>query len=172
VSVAQSIARWRVTVGFVFAAIVLWLAQPTAVTLASGAAFALIGEGIRVWAAGHVEKSREVTRSGPYRFTRHPLYLGSSIIGVGVAIASGDLLVAALVIAYLATTITAAIRAEEAHLRQKFGREYDAYAKRTAPPMVRAFSLSRAVHNREHHTVAGLIVAFALLALKLGYPIR
>lgn len=171
-TLAQRIARWRVTLGFAFAAVVLWLATPTATTLAFGAVVSLLGEVIRVWAAGHVEKSREVTRSGPYRFTRHPLYLGSSIIGVGVALAAGSIIVAIIVTGYLATTITAAIRAEEAHLREKFGAEYDAYATRVAPPMVRSFSMRRALANREHHTIAGLVMAFVLLALKVGYSIR
>ena len=170
-TLAQRIARWRVTVGFVFAALVLWLATPTINSLLLGGAVSLVGELIRIWAAGHVEKSKEVTRSGPYQFTRHPLYLGSSIIGAGVAIASGSAIVAAMVIGYLATTMTAAIRAEEAHLREKFGRQYDAYAARTAPPMARVFSLKRALGNREHHTIAGLVIAFALLALKVGYSI-
>ena len=86
-TLAQRIARWRVTLGFVLAAVVLWLATPTVTTMTIGAAIALLGESIRIWAAGHIEKSREVTRSGPYRFTRHPLYVGSSLIGVGIAIA-------------------------------------------------------------------------------------
>ena len=171
-TLAQHIARWRVTLGFVFAAVVLWLAQPTVNTLLVGGGVALFGELIRLWAAGHVEKSREVTRSGPYRFTRHPLYLGSSIIGAGIAIASGSLIVGAIVATYLVTTITAAIRAEEAHLREKFGGQYDAYAARVAPPMIRSFSLQRALGNREHHTIAGLIGAFILLALKVGYWLR
>ena len=171
-TLAQRIARWRVPLGFLFAAVVLWAARPTPDTLLMGVVLAAVGEGIRIWAAGHIEKSREVTRSGPYQFTRHPLYLGSSFIGAGVAVASGSVAVAAIVIGYLAMTITAAIRAEEAHLREKFGREYDAYATRQAPPMRRAFSAARAVANREHHTVAGLVIAFALLALKVGYSIR
>lgn len=171
-SVVQQLARWRVTLGFAAAAIVLWLATPTWLTLAVGAAIAMVGESIRVWAAGHVEKSREVTRSGPYQFTRHPLYLGSSIIGAGVAVASGSWAVALLVAAYLGSTITAAIRAEEAHLREKFGAAYDEYAARAAPPMHRAFSLARARANREHHTIAGLLVALGLLALKVGLSIR
>lgn len=171
-TLAQRIARWRVSLGFVFAAVVLWLAEPGVTTLLIGGAVSLAGELIRIWAAGHVEKSREVTRSGPYQFTRHPLYLGSSIIGIGVAIAAASVLVAAIIIGYLATTITAAIRAEEAHLRQKFGDEYDAYASRAAPPMIRSFSMTRAIANREHHTIAGLILAFALLALKVGYSLR
>jgi protein-S-isoprenylcysteine O-methyltransferase Ste14 len=169
---AVTLARRRVMLGFVMAAVVLWLAQPTYRSIVWGAIVAAAGELIRIWAAGHVEKSREVTRSGPYRFTRHPLYLGSSIIGIGIAVASASWMVAALVLGYVATTIMAAIRAEEAHLREKFGSEYDAYAARTAPPMVRSFSLTRALANREHHTVLGLVVALLVLALKVGYWIR
>jgi protein-S-isoprenylcysteine O-methyltransferase Ste14 len=161
------LARRRVALGFAVGAVVLWLATPTWRSLAAGAAVALVGEALRVWAAGHVEKSREVTRSGPYRFTRHPLYVGSSVIGVGIAISCASWPVAALVGLYLAATISAAIRAEEAHLREKFGGEYDAYAARTATPMMRPFSAARALANREHHAVAGLVVALALLALKV-----
>jgi protein-S-isoprenylcysteine O-methyltransferase Ste14 len=168
----QRLARWRVTLGFVLAAVVLWFAQPTRTSLLWGALVAGLGEVIRVWAAGHVEKSREVTRSGPYRFTRHPLYLGSSVIGVGIALASASWLVAAVVLGYLALTISAAIRAEEAHLRAKFGGAYDAYAARIAPPMIRSFSMTRALANREHHTIAGLVLALLLLAFKVGYSIR
>lgn len=171
-SITERLARWRVGLGFLFAAIVLWLAVPTRASMLVGASIALAGEAIRLWAAGHVEKSREVTRSGPYQFTRHPLYLGSSVIGIGIAVASNSWVVAVLVAVYLGTTITAAIRAEEAHLRDKFGGEYDAYASRVAPPMVRSFSASRALANREHHTIAGLVAALALLALKVGYSIR
>jgi protein-S-isoprenylcysteine O-methyltransferase Ste14 len=172
VTVTQRLARWRVTLGFVLAAVVLWFAQPTRTSLLWGALVAGLGEVIRIWAAGHVEKSREVTRSGPYRFTRHPLYLGSSVMGVGIALASASWLVAAIVLGYLALTISAAIRAEEAHLREKFGGEYDAYAARIAPPMIRSFSMTRALANREHHTIAGLVLALLLLAFKVGYSIR
>src|ERR1700681_1619062 len=103
--VMGALARRRVTLGFVCGAVVLWLARPTLHSLAAGGAIAVAGEAFRVWAAGHLEKGREVTRSGPYRLTRHPLYLGSSIIGVGIAIAAARLSVAALVTTYLATTI-------------------------------------------------------------------
>ena len=160
------LARWRVFLGFVFAAIVMWLATPTRNSLLWGAAIAVIGECLRLWAAGHLEKSREVTRSGPYRHTRHPLYLGSSIIGVGIAVASHHLVVAAMVVAYMLLTLTAAMRSEEAHLRQKFGDAYDAYAEKRAAPMDRPFSWPRAIGNREHHTMIGLATGLALLALK------
>jgi protein-S-isoprenylcysteine O-methyltransferase Ste14 len=162
------LARWRVFLGFVFAAIVVWLATPTPRSMMIGAAIAVIGESIRIWAAGHLEKSKEVTMSGPYRYTRHPLYLGSSLIGIGMAVIANDWIVAAIVIAYLALTLTAAMRSEESHLREKFGDAYDAYTEKRAPPVERSFSWQRAVYNREHHTIAGLLTGFALLALKLA----
>ena len=168
----RKIARLRVPLGFLFGVVALWLAQPTRETLLWGALIALFGEGVRIWAAGHLEKGREVTRSGPYRVTRHPLYLGSSIIGAGIAVAAANWLIAVLVFGYLASTISSAIRVEEAHLREKFGGAYDAYAAHMAPPMQRSFSAARALANREHHAVAGLVLAFALLALKVGLSIR
>ena len=161
------LARWRVFLGFVFAAIALWLATPTPTSLLAGGVVSLIGEAIRLWAAGHLEKSKEVTRSGPYQFTRHPLYLGSSLIGIGFAIAANHLVVAIIVVAYLLLTLTAAMRSEEAHLREKFGDDYDAYVQKRSAPMDRPFSWRRALHNREHHTIAGLATAILILASKL-----
>ena len=161
------LARFRVFLGFVFAAIALWLATPTRESLLIGGAIMIAGECLRIWAAGHLEKSKEVTRSGPYRFTRHPLYLGSSLIGIGFAVASRHPVVGAMVAVYLVLTLTAAILSEEAHLREKFGDEYDAYAERRSAPMARRFSWRRAIHNREHHAIAGLGAVALILAMKL-----
>jgi protein-S-isoprenylcysteine O-methyltransferase Ste14 len=161
------LARWRVFLGFVFAAIVLWLATPSPQSFAIGAAIAILGESIRLWAAGHLEKSKEVTSSGPYRYTRHPLYLGSSLIGIGMAVVANNLIVALIVIAYLVLTLTAAMRSEEAHLREKFGDAYDAYAQNRAPGIERSFSWQRAIYNREHHTIAGLVAGLLLLLGKM-----
>ena len=161
------LTRFRVFLGFVFAAIALYLATPTATTLTIGALVSLTGELLRLWAAGHLEKSKEVTRSGPYQYTRHPLYLGSSLIGIGFAIAANHVVVAAIVVSYLLLTLTAAMRSEEAHLREKFGDAYDAYAEKRSEPMLRRFSWQRAIYNREHHTVAGLLTGFAILAAKV-----
>ena len=161
------LARWRVTLGFVFGALVLWLATPEPRTLVAGAAIAILGEAIRLWAAGHLEKSKEVTQSGPYRYTRHPLYLGSSLIGAGIAIASHNLVVILMIAAYLLFTLTAAMRSEEAHLREKFGDAYDAYVEKRSEPMARVFSWDRAIHNREHHTMLGLAAGLLILVAKL-----
>ena len=170
------IARLRVALGFVFGVLVLVLAQPTARSLVIGMSVAACGEAIRLWAAGHLHKSREVTVSGPYRFVAHPLYLGSSVMGAGLAITSASLIVTVLIVFYLATTLTAAIKSEEAFLRRAFGDQYDLYrtgveAKRRAGGSAsrRRFSLAQAIANREYRAVIGLVVAMLLLALKATY---
>ena len=161
------LARFRVAIGFVFGAIVFWLAEPTRTTLVAGSALASLGEAIRVWAAGHLQKSREVTTSGPYRWCAHPLYVGSSVMGLGLALAAGSVAVAILIAVYLAVTMTAAVKSEEAFLRRSFGDEYDRYrVGNAASGNRRRFSLSQAVANHEHRAIIGLLLAMLLLALK------
>jgi protein-S-isoprenylcysteine O-methyltransferase Ste14 len=160
------LARLRVPLGFVAAIVALVLADPTWASWRAGLLVALGGEAIRVWAAGHLEKSREVTRSGPYRWMRHPLYVGSSVLAIGVVIAARDLAVAVVAVVYMAATLTAAIRTEEAFLRRTFGDTYDRYRASEAEPIRRRFSLQRALRNREYRAAIGVAAGFTLLALK------
>jgi len=170
VSLMQWLARRRVALGFLVAVATLLLARPTWMTWRTGLAIAVVGEAVRIWAAGHLEKSREVTRSGPYRWTRHPLYVGSTIMALGIVVASRSVIVTALAAVYMASTLTAAIRTEEAFLTRAFGDAYDQYRAARAEPMRRRFSLGRVMHNREYRAAAGLAGGFALLALKaIGY---
>ena len=163
----QTLARRRVPLGFAAAVAALVLARPTWDVWRAGLLIAVAGECLRLWAAGHLEKGREVTRSGPYRFLRHPLYAGSIVIAMGVVVASLSLAVAVVASSYVGLTIAAAIRLEEAQLRKAFGSTYDDYRTSRAEPMVRRFSLALALRNREHRAVGGLIAGFALLALKI-----
>ncbi len=169
------LARLRVALGFVLGALVLILARPSRASIAAGMAVAACGEAIRVWAAGHLQKSREVTVSGPYRWTAHPLYVGSSVMGVGLAIACASVPVAALIAVYLVSTLTAAISSEEAFLRRTFGDQYDLYrrgiAAKRAGGSRRRFSLAQAAANREYRAVIGLLIAILLLLLKARYTV-
>lgn len=162
----RRLARWRVPLGYALGVVALWLAHPTARSLAIGAAVGAAGEALRIWAAGHLEKGREVTNTGPYAITRHPLYAGSTIMGAGLAIAANNLAVAILVFAYLAVTITAAVRSEEAHLTDKFGAHYPAYREGTAAPGARRFSLERAMRNKEYRAFLGFLAVLALLGIR------
>lgn len=170
-----TLARRRVPLGFAAALLVVWLAKPSGVTLLWGTTLAFAGEGLRIWAAGHLNKSREVTTSGPYRWLAHPLYVGSSVMGAGLAVASNSALVAAIIAVYLGATIGAAIRSEEAFLRRTFGDGYDRYRSGVSAAAAgrrsdrRRFSVAQAVANREYRAVAGLAVAVLLLLLKAAY---
>jgi protein-S-isoprenylcysteine O-methyltransferase Ste14 len=168
-AVVRQLARWRVPLGFACAVLVLWLARPTPTLLTAGAAVAAVGEALRIWAAGHLNKSREVTSSGPYRWFAHPLYVGSSVMGAGLAIASGSVLVALLIVIYLGATIGSAIRSEEAFLRGKFGADYDSWRRGVAASSAHAarrFSIAQAIANREYRAAAGVAGAMLLLWLK------
>ena len=161
------VARLRVTVGFGVAVAAFWLAGPSWLSLSVGTAVALVGESLRVWAAGHLEKGLEVTTSGPYRWMRHPLYVGSSLLGAGFAVASRHPAAATLVVVYLAVSLSVAVRLEEATLRVKFGDAYGRYARGTAEGTFRPFSAGRAQRNGEAQTMLGVLAALALLAVKV-----
>ena len=161
------LARLRVPLGFAAGILVLVLARPTWWSLAIGTIVALAGEAMRIWAAGHVEKSREVTRSGPYRWFRHPLYVGSTVMGVGVAVAGWSVVVAGIISAYLGATLYAAIRTEEAFLRGRFGSEYDDYCRGRTAAGVRPFNWSLVWRNREYRAVVGMGAVLVILAVKV-----
>jgi protein-S-isoprenylcysteine O-methyltransferase Ste14 len=174
--VIHALARLRVTLGFVFGAIVLALAHPTPRSLGVGLSLAAAGEAIRFWAAGHLKKGREVTSSGPYKFVAHPLYVGSSVMGVGLAIACASLTAATVIIVYLVTTLTAAVKSEETFLRRAFGEQYELYREsqrarvRMSPVAARRrFSLAQAIANREHRALTGFMIVTLLLVLKATY---
>ena len=164
----KSLARLRVPLGFVAAAVGLVLAKPSWWSWSIGLGVAVAGELVRLWAAGHIEKGREITSSGPYRLVRHPLYLGSSVLGAGFAIAAQSLTVTILVVAYLGLTLTAAMRTEEARLDEKFEGAYSDYRAGAFVPAPRRFSWARVGANREHRAVAGLALAFVVLILRIG----
>jgi protein-S-isoprenylcysteine O-methyltransferase Ste14 len=161
------LARLRVPLGFAVAVLALVFARPSWSSWFLGAPIALAGELLRCWAAGHIDKSREITRSGPYRWTRHPLYLGSTLIGAGFVVAADSVLVAVVTATYLVLTLVSAIRLEEAHLDEKFAGAYSDYRAGRAESVTRPFSWARVRANKEYKAILGLGLGFAYLALRV-----
>ncbi len=159
------IARRRVVTGFIVAAVVFVFARPTWQSILMGVPIAILGESIRVWAAGYLIKGQEVTTSGPYAFVRHPLYVGSALLGLGFVVAAASLFVAVVVLGYLALMISVAIRLEEATLRADFGEAHARYVAGTSPVVARRFSVRRVRENREHQSLLGLLVSVVVLCL-------
>ena len=169
--VIHFLARRRVPLGFMTGLAIAVVAEPTWASWRTGLAVATSGEAIRIWAAGHLEKGREVTRSGPYRWTAHPLYVGSAVMALGIVIAAHSAVAALLAAAYMAATLTAAVMTEEAFLRRRFGGAYEAYRRSHGERTARRFSAARAWRNREYRAAIGLLIGFAFLALRVAGPI-
>jgi protein-S-isoprenylcysteine O-methyltransferase Ste14 len=165
--IVNLLARYRVTLGFIVGAVSFGLAKPTWTTFIYGAAIAIPGEVIRLWAAGHIDKGREITRSGPYRFVRHPLYLGSTVMALGFALASGRMTVVVIVMSYMIATLGAAMWTEERALDEKFAGAYAAYREGRAEAVARPFTWARVVANREYRAASGLVLGLSLLVALL-----
>ncbi len=143
----------------------------------------LVGLVIRAWAAGIVEKDRELAVSGPYAFTRNPLYLGSFVIGTGAVIAGGRPWFGLLFLAFFTILYRGAMHHEGKRLEERFGDDYRRYREAVplffprgtryhphpepAPgPPASSFSVARYLRNREYESPLGAAAGFGLLALK------
>lgn len=172
----MKLSRLRVPLGYLVGALVVLLARPRVATLAAGMALAVAGEAIRIWASGHIEKTERLATGGPYAFTRNPLYVGSALMALGVAIASASVLVVIAVAAYFAILYPPVIREESAFLAARFPGVYAAWAQdvpaflprlRPGGPRESRFDWSRVRKNREWRTAAALPVVGALLSWRL-----
>src|SRR5258706_12863252 len=119
--------RWRVPLGFLCAAIFFLLSRPRPLTLVIGGAIAVPGLVLRAWATGHLRKNDAQAVTGPYAYTRNPLYLGSFLIGVGFTIASGKFVLVFLFAALFLGIYVPVIRIELETLAQTFGENYREY---------------------------------------------
>src|SRR6202046_3321815 len=133
--------RIRVPLGFLFAVLYFWLARPTWRSIALGTVLVIPGLLIRALASGHVRKNEALATSGPYAYTRNPLYLGSLLMGLGFAAAARSWWVGIVLVVMFVAIYLPVIRGEEAFLRQKFP-EFEEYARRV-PRMVPRISLAR-----------------------------
>jgi len=167
-------SRWRVPVGYAAFLLVLALAQPDRRSLLLAVPLALAGEGIRLWASGHIEKTRALATGGPYAHSRNPLYVGSLLLGVAVAVASGSPWAVAVIVGYFAAFYPAVMAEEARFLRGKFP-EYDEWASQVplfaprlqpAGPRASRFAWGRVRANREWRTLVALPLVVALLFLR------
>ncbi len=168
--------RIRVPLGFVFAAVFLLLAQPSWRSLALSLLLVLPGLALRGYASGYVKKNAELTVTGPYAWTRNPLYLGSILIAFGFAAGARSPLLAGLLAVLFAVIYIPVIRGEEEYLRAHFA-GFDAYRMRVprlvpwrAPMRSDAGQRGRfagALYRKHREYNAGMGVAALYLALTL-----
>ncbi len=120
--------RIRVPMGFLFAAFFLWRARPSAASIAWSLLLVVPGILLRAYASGYVKKNSSLTVTGPYAYTRNPLYLGSILIAFGFALASRSVSIAVLLALLFAMIYGPTILSEEQFLRSTFP-QFDLYAR-------------------------------------------
>ncbi len=167
--------RIRVPLGFIFAIAYVWLARPTKNSLIIGALTLVPGLFLRGLASGHVQKDKQLTTSGPYAYTRNPLYLGSLIMAAGFAIAARSWWIVAIMLLMFAVIYVPVIAGEERYLRQTFP-GYDEYSRRVPRMLPRltpygnersAYSSDRYWKHREYEATIGCAVVLGILLIKL-----
>ena len=174
----QRIARRiRVPLGFCFAALFLWLARPTWPTLAVSLLLVLPGLWLRAYAAGYVRKNAELTTSGPYAYTRNPLYLGSILIAFGFAAAARSTVIFAVLLLLFTLIYLPTIRSEENFLNSAFP-EFSAYRRQvprllprlrfpSRPTPSAGFDRARYLHHREYNAGIGVLAIYVTLIAKI-----
>jgi protein-S-isoprenylcysteine O-methyltransferase Ste14 len=166
--------RIRVPLGFLFAAFFLWRARPEWWSLGIGSVIALAGVWIRAISSGHVKKNEELATSGPYAYTRNPLYFGSIVIAVGFALASLRWEIAAVLVIMFAAIYIPVIRGEEQFLSQHFANyaQYCAQVPRLLPRLRAGseghsrFSRELYLQHREYNALLGTLAVIAALVTK------
>jgi protein-S-isoprenylcysteine O-methyltransferase Ste14 len=171
----QIASRWRVRLGYPLAIVLLWLARPTPPSIVAGAFVGAIGLLIRAYAAGYLHKQQVLTTSGPYAYSRNPLYFGSSILAAGAAIAMHSWISAVILTGYFALVYSVVMKREEQELRLQHGAAFEEYARAVPLFLPRlaggslsaktgtAFSFAQYQKNREYRAAAGFLLLLILL---------
>ena len=179
--------RWRVRFGYPLALIVLMFARPTPRSILSGGIVGLIGLFVRALAAGHLHKQEELTVSGPYAYTRNPLYVGSAILALGAVVATDSWISSVLLCCYFALFYSIVMRREERELRLHHGAAFEEYAAavplfflrltpaKLSAPGAGSFSFAQYKKNREYRAAIGflllLLLLLAIWRLRLPVPL-
>jgi len=172
------VARLRVPIGFILVAAFAWFSTPSMTSLWAGALIALPGLLLRGWAAGHLRKNSTLTKSGPYRFVRNPLYVGTLIVALGMAHATQQVGLLILFLSVFLLVYLPAITLEEQHLNNLFP-DFHAYRQqvpllipyRKPLPVGRPFEFSLYMHNREYEAALGFLIGMGLLFAKANWMV-
>ena len=173
--------RWRVPLSFACALLFILLAHPSPNTLMLGGVVSIAGLGLRAWASGHIRKNEALATSGPYAYTRNPLYLGSFLVGLGFTIAAARWVLGLIFVALFLGIYFPVMRVESSTLADLFGERYRRYAREVPLffPQLKQyrdqsagqsqFDATLYLRYREYRAVLGLLCAWAVLVFKTYY---
>ena len=169
--------RYRVRLGYPLALAVLFFARPAPRSILYGALIGAIGIALRAWAAGYLHKQEVLTVTGPYAYTRNPLYFGSAILALGAAVASRSWISATTLAVYFSVFYSIVMKKEENELRPRHQEEFDRYAAAVPlffPRLIPArlggssegtFSSAQYKKNHEWQAAVGYVLLLLVLVL-------
>lgn len=169
-------SRYRVPLSSAVAVAILIMAIPTPVTLLAGLPLVLLGGGVRTWSSGYIRKNRELAVSGPYNYTRNPLYFGNFLIGFGFVIMVNRPVLLAVFLVVFGLVYRALIREEEAALALRFGDAYTDYLRRVprffprpgGPSVSGGFEWRLVIRHHEYQAWLGMAGCIGWLLWKLN----
>jgi protein-S-isoprenylcysteine O-methyltransferase Ste14 len=176
--------RWRVRLGYPLAIAVLYFSRPTPRSILLGALTGVIGLWVRAYAAGYLHKQEVLTVTGPYAYTRNPLYLGSAILALGAGIATRSWISALLLIVYFAVFYSIVMRREANELHSRHGASFEEYARAVplfVPRLTAAilpgdsadsFSISQYKKNHEWQAAVGFLFLLLVLLVIWRFPMH
>lgn len=175
----KTLGTLRVIAVYVLVGVLIWFARPTYVSVAAGFVLVALGESVRFWAAGHLYKTVELITSGPYRYTRNPLYLGRLLILTGLCVMAPAPYHANWIalglgyVVFFGYYLPRKEKVEPARLRETHGEPYERYFRAVPAlfPALRPWAgggrepwrTERMLRNREHWMVIGLSAITLLL---------
>jgi len=173
----RTIYRWRVRSSLFLIIAIIILARPTWVSILIGLAVCMLGLLIRAWASGHIQKERELAVSGPYQYTRNPLYLGNFILGLSVAIGTNSWWCTLIFLGYFLVFYPPVIKEERERMKRLFPEKYEEYKKRVPLffPTFKPFFSAKQIpfrwalyrKNKEYRALIGSLVFWLILVAKL-----
>ncbi len=169
--------RYRVRIGFFSIIASIFLSRPSPLSLLAG--LGVIGSGLllRAWACGHLHKEKVLAISGPYRYTRNPLYVGNLIIGLGIVMSAYSIWVAVLLACNFLIIYPFVINREKRRMKEFFPDEYEAFKRKvplffprfpsSLPKSEIRFSRELYRKNGEIRALYGALVYWAAITLRM-----
>lgn len=186
-SIKKYTIHWRVTFGYLFALAYVLLVRPTSLFfLVVGIGIAFLGLLLRFWAAGYLRKSEELCTSGPYAYVRHPLYLGSFLLGSGFCLAGSSFkywlwssIIWLIFLLSFSIIYFFQIFAEEKKLEEIFRENYRQYSQRVPlffpcltkfnGKKVSFFDFNLFRKNKEYFALIGFLLVVLFISVRYAF---
>ena len=170
--------KLRLILGWLFSVLFILDASPTLKSIGMSLPLIIFGESIRIWAAGTLHKTKELTVSGPYAYTRNPLYIGSFLVGLGFIVLGQSWWLVTIMLLLFWAIYKGTVQHEENNLIIHFKDKFELYKKnvprliprfspwKTREILSHPFSIPQAQKNGELLTAQFIALIFVLLLMK------